>query len=90
MASYVFLTSEGCTFQPGSESKEPDIENLQVIGFSEGRTADEAFMHLVDENSSPLDTSFDEIFSYRLGDDYEGTRRDYSLSATRMKSKSGA
>lgn len=34
---YIFITFEGFTFQPYSESDVPDIENMQVIGFSEGK-----------------------------------------------------
>ena len=34
MKSYIFITTEGFTYQPGSESPEPDVENCQVIGFA--------------------------------------------------------
>lgn len=50
MKNYIFLTVEGFTYQPGSESIEPDIENLQVIGFSKGEDSENAFENLVDEN----------------------------------------
>ncbi|MGH4138228.1 hypothetical protein [Clostridium sp.] len=32
MDNYIFLTDEGYTFMPNSESDMPDVENLQVIG----------------------------------------------------------
>ena len=44
------MTFEGHTYQPYSESIEPDIENLQVIGISEGNTSRMAFENLIKEN----------------------------------------
>ncbi len=63
---YIFLTTEGTTFQPGSHFLEPDIENLQVIGFSRGETSKEAFEKLIFDNSYLLETSFNEIFGLEL------------------------
>jgi hypothetical protein len=64
--NYIFLTSEGTTFQPGSYSFEPDIENLQVIGFSKGTDPKDAFERLLDESTYLKQTSFDEIFGMEL------------------------
>jgi hypothetical protein len=64
--NFIFLTTEGFTFQPGLTSMEPDIENLQVIGFSDGVNARDAFERLVHDNMYLLDTSFDDIFSMEL------------------------
>jgi hypothetical protein len=80
MDHYIFLTSEGYTFQPNSDSESPDIENLQVIGFAMGASADEAYKDLLITNSYLKETSFKEIFCYRLDKDYEQTRKDYKLS----------
>ncbi|NOZ69724.1 MAG: hypothetical protein GXP46_10890 [Deferribacteres bacterium] len=80
MKSYIFLSREGYTFQPNSSSAEPDIENLQVIGISNGRNAREAFQRLLEENDYLLGTSFDELFSYELSKDYENTREYFYLS----------
>lgn len=41
---------EGYTYQPGSTSFEPDIENLQVIGFAGGNSREEATRNLLTEN----------------------------------------
>ncbi len=79
MYNYIFLTHEGYTFQPNSESEIPDIENLQVIGFSVGNSADEAFANLLHENSYLQETTFDEVYCYKLDREYEQTRRDYNL-----------
>ena len=63
MNSYIFITTEGFTFQPGSESAEPDVENCQVIGFAKGNSIDEAFENLIAENKYLLKTSFLPPFS---------------------------
>lgn len=36
MDNYILLTNEGYTFETNSESDVPDIENLQVLGISNG------------------------------------------------------
>lgn len=66
MKSYIFLTTEGYTYQPNSESIEPDIENCQVVGFAEGMNMDDAFEKLIQENRYLLKTTFDEITGYEL------------------------
>ena len=38
MNNYIFLTNEGYTYQPDSESIEPDCENAQLIGIAAGNT----------------------------------------------------
>lgn len=72
--NYIFLTAEGFTFQPDLTNIEPDIENLQVIGFSDGMNAEDAFERLLQQNEYLLDTSFDEIFSLELAN---GNKKTY-------------
>ena len=50
MNYYIFSTAEGSTFQPDSESELPEVENLQVIGFSKGINADKAYKNLLFES----------------------------------------
>jgi len=66
MKSYIFITTEGYTFQPESESIESDIENCQVIGFAQGEDQQQAFQNLIKENSYLLETSFDELICFEL------------------------
>lgn len=66
MKHYIFLTIEGFTFQPDSTCIEPDIENIQVIGFASGNEAQDAFEQLLKENAYLVETNFDEIFSLAL------------------------
>ena len=73
MGKYIFLTTEGLTFQPNSVSSEPDIENMQVIGFAQGKTGQEALKKLLELNAYLSNTNFDEIFAVQLAND----RREY-------------
>jgi hypothetical protein len=73
MREYIFLTTEGTTFQPNSTSSEPDIENMQVIGFAGGDTVQNAATQLVGLNPHLASMNFDEIFAIQLADD----RREY-------------
>jgi len=66
MKSYIFITTEGYTFQPESESPEPDIENCQVIGFAQGTNQQDAFENLIRQNEYLLETTFNEIICFEL------------------------
>ena len=79
MDNYIFLTHEGITFQPDSISESPDVENLQVIGFATGISADEAYNNLLITSPYLKQTLFKRIFCYKLDKDYEQTRKDYKL-----------
>jgi len=79
MDSYIFLTDEGYTFKPNSESDVPDIENLQVIGFSDGENAKEAFYNLINENGHLLKLSYDKIFCYKLSNKYKDSYFEFSI-----------
>jgi len=79
MDDYIFLTQEGYTFQPDSDSELPNIENLQVIGFSNGTTADKAYNNLLLDCPYLKETAFNEIFCYRLSKRFEKSRKDYNL-----------
>ncbi len=71
MKSYAFLTTEGYTFQPGSDSEEPDIENCQLIGIGKGFSAEEALLDLITSDKNILETKFDKVFSMELGNDHQ-------------------
>ncbi len=62
--SYIFVTMEGYTYQPASEAIEPDVENLQVLGFAEGTDAEDAFHRWVRE--SPPKLTFSDVLCYQL------------------------
>ena len=66
MKAFIFLSEEGFTFLPKSESSDPDVENLQVIGFAIGDNEKEAFDNLVSDNRWLLDASFDGLICFEL------------------------
>jgi len=71
MKSFIFITSEGDTFQPDSDSSVPDIENCQVLGFGNGVDSADAFRNFLKDNEFLLDTSFDEVKALELANDEE-------------------
>lgn len=77
---YIFLSSEGITLQPESESHLAEIENIQVIGISSGTDENDAYKNLIRQNSYLLGTSFEVIFSYSLAKDFEERRKYFDLS----------
>ncbi|MHC4619923.1 MAG: hypothetical protein ACYTEQ_19425 [Planctomycetota bacterium] len=80
MKSYIFITTEGYTFQPGSEAIEADIENCQVIGFAQGENEKRAFANMLKKNEYLLDTTFDELICFELRHtDYFGHRAYFYL-----------
>lgn len=83
MGEYIFLTTEGSTFQPDSASYEPDIENMQVIGFAQGDTAQDATRNLLELNEYLATANFDEIFAIQLAGDH---REFFSLRDIIQKS----
>lgn len=69
MNTYIFLTNEGSTYQPQSESVEPDCNNAQVIGITKVDNEDEAFENLKRENEYLFEMSFNELYCYKLDSD---------------------
>ena len=81
--NYIFLTLEGYTYQPGSESTMPDVENVQMLGIAAGPTQAAAFRHLVADNPWLGVTSFDEVYCYELAKDYQTSRAEFSINSER-------
>ena len=90
MGAYIFITTEGYTYQPGSEAVEPDIKNCQVLGFAKGNDSYAAFCVLLQENAYLLETSFDEVVCLELKDeDYGGRKRCFYLKDEIVSLRSG-
>ena len=66
MRAFIFVTSDGSTFQPDSDSPTPDVENMQVLGFTTGIDEEEAFRNLLDENNWLRETSFNNLVCFEL------------------------
>ena len=79
--AWVFLTKEGCSFQPGEDDSlgQLDSNNLQVIGFTKGINQDDAFKNLKNENEHLTETTFNEVFCYPLLEDYEDSRKHFYI-----------
>jgi len=90
MTNYIFLTTEGYTFQPSSDSPEPDIENCQALGFGSGSTPEEAFRNMTEHNPWLKDTSFDEIYCYQLAENFKESKEFFWLSELREEEDSGS
>lgn len=86
MNSYIFITSEGYTYQQGSEAVEPDIENCQVIGFAQGLSEEQAFENMVKENAYLMESTFDELICFQLQEqDYCAHKSYFYLNDIRSK-----
>ena len=80
MKTYIFITDEGYTYQPNSNSPEPDTDNCQVIGFAKGNNQDEAFANLIKDNEYLLDTNFNKIIALELkNEDYHSQLKCFYL-----------
>lgn len=66
MKFYIFISPEGMTYQPGSESLLPDVENCQVLGFGRGPGISEAISTFLDDHPWLYQTSFDHVVAYEL------------------------
>ena len=72
MPRFLFYTHEGQTYTPYISDEWSDsqggkeIENLQIIGFSQGGTPQEAFDKLVNNNAYLIGSTFDEITAVEL------------------------
>jgi hypothetical protein len=82
LPTYIFMTREGHTYQPNSDAIEPDIENLQVLGFASGIDEAAAFSNLLTENAFLLNTKFDELECMELRyEDYDQHIARFSLKS---------
>lgn len=68
MKHYIFVTTEGTTYQPESEASDFDlnVENAQVVGFGEGENLDEAYKDLLKNESWLEGSNFNEVIAYEL------------------------
>lgn len=80
---FIFLTLEGYTYQPGSASVDPDVENVQMLGIATGPDQRTAFRSLVADNPWLRETTFDEVYCYELSKDFAASRTEFSLDDER-------
>lgn len=87
MNNYIFLTTEGYTYQPNSESVEPDCDNAQLIGIAEGTNQLEAFKNLLNKYTYLKESNFEEIYCYQLKDDYRKTMKFFTIEKNDQESE---
>jgi len=66
MKKYIFITAEGTTYQPDTTSVMSDIENLQVVGFGNGISPEDAAKNMLKENEHLKTTNFNEIIGIEI------------------------
>ena len=71
MNKYIFMTNEGNTYKPNSESLEPDCENSQVIGITSGNNETEALNRLLLELNYLENNPYRKIYCCKLDDNFE-------------------
>ena len=69
MKKFIFITAEGYTSQPYEGDVSLDIENMQVVGFGEGNTVEDALTNMLEEDESLRDTSFNEVVGIEITND---------------------
>ncbi|OQB19445.1 MAG: hypothetical protein BWY14_00409 [Parcubacteria group bacterium ADurb.Bin192] len=62
MPPFIFLTSDGQTTAPNLE----DIDNLQVLGITNGHNSREAFNRLLQENAWIKESDYEEVLCLEL------------------------
>ena len=77
MNNYIFISKEGHTFQPNSNSIEPDCENEQVLGYAKGNTEEEAFKNLLINYDYLKTSNFNEVYCCKLCN--ESKKRYFNL-----------
>jgi len=71
MRKYIFLTDEGCTYEPD----ECEVENLQVLGIAEGTNEEGALDNLLRENPWIEGTSFRSAMCIEIKGDFRDATR---------------
>jgi hypothetical protein len=62
---FLFVTFDGVTFS-SDELDEPDVDNLQVLGYGEGLDEDEAFKDFLAQNQWVLEKRFEEAICVEI------------------------
>jgi len=70
MPTYIFLSPDGYTFSPSSDSDTPDIENLQVLGLASGRNEKEALLNLYRENPQLEGKGYERVMGMEVKGDW--------------------
>ena len=64
--NFIFYTTEGCTFQPNSESDMPNVENCQILGWGKGSTSQKAFNDFIKDNPYLKTLRFNKVIGIEI------------------------
>jgi hypothetical protein len=67
--NYIFYTTEGFTYLPGSRCDMPDVENCQVLGWGNGMNAKDALSDFKKQNRWLKSSKFNEVICAELKDE---------------------
>ncbi|MFZ2975276.1 MAG: hypothetical protein WA055_01425 [Candidatus Moraniibacteriota bacterium] len=67
--NFIFYTTEGYTFYPGSEDNFPEVENCQILGWGKGNDVKEAFDNFTQKNKWLKESLFDNVIGAELKDE---------------------
>ena len=62
---FLFITPDGVTYSSPKHIY-PDVDNLQILGYSEGVNEEEAFDSFIQENKWISDTDFKEVICIEI------------------------
>ena len=74
MKPFIFLTDEGFTYSGNEGAIEPDVENLQVLGFAKGKDEKDALSNLLSENPHISD-----MFSSAIAIEVKGKQKHLEI-----------
>ena len=83
MAKFIFMTNEGISYGEDERGRLEIVENTQVLGMAQGESAYSAFLNLICENEWLTNFSFEDIFCYKLAEDFEDVVEYFSLNKTK-------
>jgi hypothetical protein len=63
---YIFITPEGLTYKPNSDSPNPDFTNMQIIGFNRGASIQDTLGDLMELSGNATENGEDGPYSLRI------------------------
>ncbi|OGS23021.1 MAG: hypothetical protein A2252_12700 [Elusimicrobia bacterium RIFOXYA2_FULL_39_19] len=85
MKNFIFLAAQSLSFKQGKAHAVPQEQDLQVIGYADGRNLKEAFKKLISDNGYLLKNTFEKVFAREVKDSSE-EKKDFvtCLSSKRL------
>jgi hypothetical protein len=66
MKKYIFITPEGLSFKPSSDSPEPDQMDMQILSFGQEHTLEDTLNDLIEFNGNAVENRHQGSFSIRI------------------------